>query len=527
MEDEEREDLLIRASSDNEEFTDNEDVFDSARGNIVQHENKTNTFYEKLQFVCIGLVLCVSSTALIILLPLYMEVVNVPGDAYTAILFTSFWTVVVLLVLSCVVGKFGSGVKAVLVPPFAFSTVLRTGLIYGISCFVVIYSLERKKVICHLQDPIKGIVLVFSLVYYFFFCRKMMGLQKMFCSTTIIVGLFISVDYGLCDEFRCRGYERQRRSEDAGDWSWQSHSVWTLAYIVALALWSLSFTLLEGQLVTSAGFTYIGMGGSRLATVSRLVSTRDSHSHSSVRHSRPLLQITEDSQDLPSHQEPSNGIPSEHRRHITYMKHQYCDPSNRPRTLSVALWLHLWTFVLVVALCWTDMTSVLGKGSSAAEFFNLTRNGLYCHFGGHNKQAHNLSDDVTLVRNHEYCYQVTLYAWPFLTAYILFVLSSVQFLIISESAVFTVAMSTTALPLAGIWWSLFRMVGATAASSSGLLQWCPVVTGELICSLLGLPIVLIGVILLFKAHFKERSYGKVAIACLRQQQHQQAADSLG
>jgi hypothetical protein len=39
---------------------------------------------------------------------------------------------------------------------------------------LVIYSLERKKVICHLQDPMKGIVLVFALVYYFFFCRKSM-----------------------------------------------------------------------------------------------------------------------------------------------------------------------------------------------------------------------------------------------------------------------------------------------------------------------------------------------------------------
>jgi hypothetical protein len=78
-----------------------------------------------------------------------------------------------------------------------------------------------------------------------------MSLQKIFCSTTIIVGLFISVDYGLCDEFRCRGYEREQRSEDAGDWSWQSHSVWTFVYILGLALWSLSYTLLEGHLVIS------------------------------------------------------------------------------------------------------------------------------------------------------------------------------------------------------------------------------------------------------------------------------------
>jgi hypothetical protein len=78
-----------------------------------------------------------------------------------------------------------------------------------------------------------------------------MSLQKIFCSTTIIVGLFISVDYGLCDEFRCRGNDREQRSDDAGDWSWQSHSVWTFVYILGLALWSLSYTLLEGHLVIS------------------------------------------------------------------------------------------------------------------------------------------------------------------------------------------------------------------------------------------------------------------------------------
>jgi hypothetical protein len=78
-----------------------------------------------------------------------------------------------------------------------------------------------------------------------------MSLQKIFSSTTIIVGLCISVDYGLCDEFRCRGYEREQRSDDAGVWNWQSHFVWTFMYIVGLALWSLNYTLLEGHLVVS------------------------------------------------------------------------------------------------------------------------------------------------------------------------------------------------------------------------------------------------------------------------------------
>jgi predicted membrane channel-forming protein YqfA (hemolysin III family) len=44
-----------------------------------------------------------------------------------------------------------------------------------------------------------------------------------------------------------------------------------------------------------------------------------------------------------------------------YMRQQYCDSDIRPCVLPVALWMHLVTVLLVVALCWTDMTTVLGK----------------------------------------------------------------------------------------------------------------------------------------------------------------------
>jgi hypothetical protein len=47
------------------------------------------------------------------------------------------------------------------------------------------------------------------------------------------------------------------------------------------------------------------------------------------------------------------------------------------------------------------------QGSSAADFWNLTRNGLYCHFGGYNKVTHNLSMEVTS-NAHDTCRQVRL-----------------------------------------------------------------------------------------------------------------------
>lgn len=76
-----------------------------------------------------------------------------------------------------------------------------------------------------------------------------MGLQKIFSATTAVVGLFISVDYGLCDEFRCRGIDVPS-STDETVIGWQGRAVWTIVYIAGLALWTLHLTLLEGDIVT-------------------------------------------------------------------------------------------------------------------------------------------------------------------------------------------------------------------------------------------------------------------------------------
>lgn len=72
-----------------------------------------------------------------------------------------------------------------------------------------------------------------------------MGLHRIFSATTVIVGLFITVDYGLCDEFVCRGYERQKVSDDAGLWPWKTHTTWTALYMLSLVLFSAFYTVLD------------------------------------------------------------------------------------------------------------------------------------------------------------------------------------------------------------------------------------------------------------------------------------------
>lgn len=78
-----------------------------------------------------------------------------------------------------------------------------------------------------------------------------MGLQRIFSATTAVVGLFISVDYGLCDEFRCRGKDIMETSNVTT--GWQDRALWTLLYVVGIALWTLHLSLLEGHVVTMPG----------------------------------------------------------------------------------------------------------------------------------------------------------------------------------------------------------------------------------------------------------------------------------
>lgn len=55
------------------------------------------------------------------------------------------------------------------------------------------------------------------------------------------------------------------------------------------------------------------------------------------------------------------------------------------------------------------------------------------------------------------CHRVSNYAWLFILTYIVFAISIFTFLILSESTVFTVTIITSALPLIGIFWSLFEL----------------------------------------------------------------------
>jgi len=126
------------------------------------------------------------------------------------------------------------------------------------------------------------------------------------------------------------------------------------------------------------------------------------------------------------------------------------------------------------------------------------------------------------------CSNVSSHGWTFVLAYVVFSISILNFLSLCESAVFSVATATVSLPLSGIWWSIYRMdVGLHGGKynpcgdfasqrleldrallkktgwKTGSISWSPGVTGELICALLGLPVVLLGLGLLVRSHFRD------------------------
>lgn len=130
--------------------------------------------HSKIEFFTIKFLLILSSTAIVILLPLYLESINKSSDAYSMIYINSSFIFVVLFVALIMAKQFCAKFKTVnvLKPPVSWIRLFLLSSLYVGSAFMIVYAVDRKRVMCHLQDPIKGVILVFSLINYFFFCKR-------------------------------------------------------------------------------------------------------------------------------------------------------------------------------------------------------------------------------------------------------------------------------------------------------------------------------------------------------------------
>lgn len=167
------------------------------------------------------------------------------------------------------------------------------------------------------------------------------------------------------------------------------------------------------------------------------------------------------------------------------------------------------------------------------------------HAAGSDATTYNAIDAET-VSDFTLNWPIMRMALLFSLVYAVFLVCTVQFLLDTESAVFTVAVQSLALPLAGLFWSTFELtitaehigkldffllfraklynlstnVSASCArfhsisflsslplrnrhTRTATIIWAPEITGELICSVLGTPIVVLGLCLFGAAHMED------------------------
>lgn len=379
------------------------------------------------------------TTSLVVTLPPYLEAVNISGDAYSALIFISvFSTIPIVLYVQLRYSYFCQFVR--LGPPNP-ACVLKCGMFYGLSGLMIFYSLDRKRVVCHAQEPLMGLIVMYMIIIYFFYKGPELISGKMFCLCGVLCGIFLAMDFQLNNVYLCRGVTRMEASDDGGDWTGQTHALWTIVYTAALFLFTWTWLMLEKEIMTKR----CGSGGlSLVATVSGGLPAPGSDSESLIVGSSHTGQGT---------------IPA---KWGIYM-----------------VWFTLASLTTIVLMFWTDFFPALGKGTSSS-FVNLTSSGLACHF------RWDSSD----------CGPTAMYGWIFTILHIAFLLLLGQVVSSSGSMIYALSVSSVSLPLTALWWSLFRMGGSLG------IEWHPQVTGELIFSLLGLPLMVF--CLAFWAHLDKQ-----------------------
>lgn len=67
-----------------------------------------------------------------------------------------------------------------------------------------------------------------------------MSVERIFCTVTVIVGVFVTIDFGVCDKFRCNG-----SSIALPDSTSRLHFLYVVLYIIAHGIWVLHYSYIE------------------------------------------------------------------------------------------------------------------------------------------------------------------------------------------------------------------------------------------------------------------------------------------
>ncbi|XP_055842320.1 uncharacterized protein LOC129909273 [Episyrphus balteatus] len=499
-----------------------------------------------------GMGLMVTSALLLVLIPLYQSqfiAESTKNNSHGMLLFVQPLATLFLILTTIICSAvFKWNIRLLKLPTIPGKKLIFISLCFGLASTLFIVG-SYKRVACHLQDPLKGTALAFSLLFYFFFCTRLMGLQKIFSATTSVIGLFISVDYGLCDEFHCHGNVISFK-EKMSHTGWQGRAFWALIYTFGISLWSLHIALLEGCFVDSNETN--SKQTNFLKTISKFVSSHDDQQ-----------KILNDALSRDNDLETSTSKKNMHPMHV-------------------AMWVHIFGTIFALFFGYVDVFPITGtqiktftehwieskhtfqchlniSSSNTVNFdlnsnntsmqttimksiskspqqnidINLVHKGISIHPNRTsrsspieaNKHQHKISHLNAFLKyknttsNHlpsksgnlktvghknikVDCSQNSgFYALILICTYVGFVACLFNFLSISQSAVFTVAMATGTLPFTGLFWSFYKL--DTRNGLNAAIVWAPSVSGELICSLLGTPIVFLGIVFLFKSHYSD------------------------
>lgn len=174
-------DELLQITDDEDSDTEDQDHDHCSSTETQEDENymgncryPISSNHSKCEFLRTKIALLLSSSSLIILFPGYLDSLNVKSDAYNLILVNSSLSLCSLYSIIGAGKLFFKSYKNFKITdiPIKLSKIIILSFLYTSSVFLITYSMDRKRVMCHLQDPMKGIILVFSLLYYFIFCRK-------------------------------------------------------------------------------------------------------------------------------------------------------------------------------------------------------------------------------------------------------------------------------------------------------------------------------------------------------------------
>lgn len=177
MENEEKEDLLLEVTESEDDHFEEEDcdcyieekIVDFIENEKQNHKSKKKTFL----FVIACLFMFLSSSVFFITFPMYIQYANRSG-------ISTYSKLATLTTVNA--GIFSLGHLVMLLPRclsrkpsrhrFCLPNIFKIGGSFSAGSIIIFWLIDGNYVSCHLQDPLKGCAVVFSLLFYFILSKR-------------------------------------------------------------------------------------------------------------------------------------------------------------------------------------------------------------------------------------------------------------------------------------------------------------------------------------------------------------------